>query len=46
MAPLTPFTEMIADMRGLGAVGTRGGSVCVHDGKPIMRISCIPLRGR
>jgi hypothetical protein len=46
MAALPPFTEMIADMRGLGALGSRGGSVSVHDGKPIMRISHVPLRQR
>jgi hypothetical protein len=37
---------VIADMDGLGSFGSRRGSMCVHGGKPTMRISPIPLRPR
>jgi hypothetical protein len=37
---------MIADMDRLGLFGSRRGSMCVHGGKPTMRISFIPLRPR
>jgi hypothetical protein len=43
MAALPPFAQVIADMDRLGSFGSRRGSVCVHDGKPIMRISRVPL---
>jgi hypothetical protein len=37
---------MIADMDGLGSFGSRRGSMCVHGGKPTMRIYWLPLRRR
>jgi hypothetical protein len=43
MAALPPFAQVIADMGGLGLVGSRRGCVCVHGAKPITRISCVPL---
>jgi hypothetical protein len=46
MAALAPFAQVIADMDGLGSFGSRRGSMCVHGGKPTMRISSIPLRPR
>jgi hypothetical protein len=46
MAALAPTAEVIADMDGLGSFGSRRGSMCVHGGKPTMRISSIPLRPR
>src|SRR6185312_14860836 len=46
MAALAPFTQMVADMDGLGSFGSRRGSMCVHGEKPTMRISSIPLRQR
>jgi hypothetical protein len=46
VAALAPFAQMIADMDGLGSFGSRRGSMCVHGGKPTMRISSIPLRPR
>jgi hypothetical protein len=32
MAALPPFAQVIADMGGLGSVGSRRGGLCVHDG--------------
>ena len=46
MPALAPFAQVIADMDGLGSFGSRRGSMCVHGGKPTMRISSIPLRPR
>jgi hypothetical protein len=46
MAALAPFAQVIADMKGLGSFGSGRGSMCVHGGKPTMRISRIPLRPR
>jgi hypothetical protein len=46
MAALAPLAQVIADMDGLGAVGSRRSGLCVHGGKPTMRISRIPLRQR
>jgi hypothetical protein len=43
MAALSPFAQVIADMDGLGTFGSRRGSMCVHAGKPTMRISWLPL---
>jgi hypothetical protein len=34
---------VIADMDRRGSVGSRRGGLCVHDGKPTMRISRLPL---
>jgi len=42
-AALPPFAQVIADMDGLSPIGSRRGGVCVHDGKPTMRISRLPL---
>jgi hypothetical protein len=46
MAALAPFAQMIANMDGLVSFGSGRGSMCVHGGKPIMRISSVPLRPR
>jgi hypothetical protein len=46
MSALAPFAQMIADMVGFRSFGSRRGSMCVHGGKPTMRISSIPLRPR
>ena len=46
MAALPPFAQVVADMDGLGSFGSRRGSMCVHGGKPTMRISSIPLPPR
>jgi hypothetical protein len=43
MAALPPFAQVIADMGGLNPFGSRRGRLCVHDGKPTMRISRVPL---
>jgi hypothetical protein len=43
MAALPPFAQVIADMGGLGSVGSRRGRLCVHGAKPTMRISRLPL---
>jgi hypothetical protein len=43
VAALPPFAQVIADMDGLGTVGSRRGGMCVHGGKPTMRISQLPL---
>jgi hypothetical protein len=43
MAALPPFAQVIADMDGRSSVGSRRGGLCVHDGKPTMRISRVPL---
>jgi hypothetical protein len=43
MATLPPFAQVIADMGGFGSVGSRRGGLCVHEAKPTMRISCLPL---
>jgi hypothetical protein len=43
MAALPPFAQVIADMDGLGSFGSRRCSMCVHTGKPTMRISRVPL---
>jgi hypothetical protein len=43
MAALPPFAQVIADMDGLGWLGSRRGRLCVHGGKPTMRISRLPL---
>ena len=40
------FAQVVADMNGFGSFGSRRGSMCVHGGKPTMRISSIPLRPR
>jgi hypothetical protein len=46
MPALAPFAQVIADMVGFRSFGSRRGSMCVHGGKPTMRISSIPLRPR
>jgi hypothetical protein len=43
MAALPPFAQVIADMDGLNSLSSYRGGVCVHGGKPIMRISRVPL---
>jgi hypothetical protein len=43
MAALPPFPQVIADMGGLGSLGSGRGSLCIHGGKPITRISRHPL---
>jgi hypothetical protein len=43
MTALPPFAQVIADMDGLDTVGSRRGRLCVHGGKPTMRISRVPL---
>jgi hypothetical protein len=43
MTALPPFAQVIADMDGPGSVGSRRGWLCVHGGKPTMRISRVPL---
>jgi hypothetical protein len=43
MAALPPFAQVIADMGGLGSVGSRRGRLSVHGAKPTMRISRLPL---
>jgi hypothetical protein len=43
MAALPPFAQVIADMDGLASFGSRRGRLCVHGGKPTMRISRLPL---
>jgi hypothetical protein len=40
---LPPFAQVIADMDGVGFLGARRGSMCVHAGKPTMRVSQLPL---
>jgi len=44
MAALTPFAQVLADMDGLASLGARRGGLCVHGGKPITRMSAVPLR--
>jgi hypothetical protein len=46
MAALPPLAQVIADVDGLGTVGSRRGGLCVHGGKSTMQISRIPLRRR
>jgi hypothetical protein len=46
MTALPPIAQVIADMDGLGSLGAGCGSMCVHGGKPTMRISWLPLRPR
>jgi hypothetical protein len=43
MAALPPFAQVIADMGGLGSLGSSRGRLCVHGAKPITRISRLPL---
>jgi hypothetical protein len=43
MAALPPFAQVIADMGGFYAIGSRRRSLCVHGGKPTTRISRVPL---
>ena len=43
MTALPPFAQVIADMGGLGSFRSSRGGVCIHGGKPTMRIFCIPL---
>jgi hypothetical protein len=43
MAALPPFAQVVADMDGLGSLGSRRGGVWVHGGKPTMQISQLPL---
>jgi hypothetical protein len=46
MATLAPFAQVIAEVIGPRSFGSRRGSMCVHGGKPTMRISSVPLRVR
>jgi hypothetical protein len=46
MAALPPFTQMLADMGGLGSFAACGNCLYVHGEKPITRFSAIPLRPR
>jgi hypothetical protein len=43
MAALAQLPQMVADMGGAGSFGACRGGMCVHGGKPITRISRLPL---